>query len=101
MDGAGPVQAATENTAIKTYDYGLTTTGHGLKTTLRAYSRAGSALRYEITESPKYGRAEISGDQLYYTPRGDGDYTDVFTVTAFDQNQNSAGFKIEVTGRKK
>jgi len=84
----------TSTSALKTYSYNIRITGSVASTTLNAYGIG--EVKFEIVKNGGYGNATFVGDQLYYTTKEIGNFTDVIQIRATDAAGNSGVFSVKV-----
>ena len=80
--------------ALKTYSYNIKITGSVASTTLNAYGKGD--VKFEIVKNGGYGTATFIGNQLYYTTKENGSFTDVIQIKATDAAGNSGVFSVKV-----
>ena len=82
------------SSALKTYSYNIKITGSVASTKLSAYGTGD--VKFEIVKNGGYGTATFIGDQLYYTTKEIGNFTDVIQIRATDAAGNSGVFSVKV-----
>lgn len=80
--------------ALKTYSYNIKITGSVASTTLNAYGKGD--VKFEIVKNGGYGTATFIGNQLYYTTKESGNFTDTIQIKATDAAGNSGVFSVKV-----
>mgnify|MGYP003289766137 CR=1 FL=1 len=80
--------------ALKTYSYNIRLSGNVAATTLNAYGNG--KVSFEIVKNGGYGKAVFVGDQLYYTTKETGSFTDTIQIKATDESGNSGVFSVKV-----
>lgn len=87
-------QTSDSTSTLKTYSYNIKITGNVAATTLNAYGKG--AVKFEIVKNGGFGTAIFIGNQLYYTTKEIGGFTDVIQIKATDAAGNSGVFSVKV-----